>query len=130
MSFTKVAFQTHFKTDVADKQPPKPNVYNRKKPQKVAYSKWMSMSTLSCRDFTKNTYDYRDKHFILTDEGLTFKQPAHLSKIYERSSSFEKSEFRKLPLKPGKLRNENKKIFSEMYVSCGETFAHHSRIAK
>ena len=122
MSIKKVAFLTTYKTDTPDQPEPVKSSYERKKPTKVPSAALTSMSTLTCRDFTKNSYDYRDKNFLLSDQGLTFQLPPHLQSIYKRSNSFQKTEFRKLPLKPGKLRNENKRIFKVMHESSGETF--------
>lgn len=130
MSFKKVAFLTTYKTDVPDQPEPVKSTYERKKPTKLVPAAWTSMSTLTCRDFSKNSYDYKDMHFLLSDEGITYSLPPHLQTVYKRSSSFQKTEFRKLPLKPGKLRNENKKVFHAMSESSGKTFTHIDYIEK
>ena len=117
MSFKKVAFLGTFTTDKADPEPEKVSVYQKKSEKKVSSAKWMAMSTLTCRDFSKDSYDYRDKNFILSDEGLTFELPPHLKEVYLRKNAFEKTEFRKLPLKPAKFRNEHKKTFRQMSES-------------
>ena len=127
MSITKIGFLTHYKPTKPDPVPETPDKYARAKAKAVEKASWMSMSGLSCRDFSKNTYNYRDKHFVLAEEGQTFPLPSHLNQIYVRSSSFQKSEFRKLPLKPGKLQNSNKKVFHEMRVTSAETFTHIDR---
>jgi hypothetical protein len=127
MSFKKVAFWTAFRTDQPDPQPEEASVYQKKKRLGVKKAQWMAMSTLSCRDFTKSSYDYRDKNFILADEGISYELPKHLGEVYRKQNEFEKTEFRKVPLKPGKFRNENKTIYRPMHESSGETFTHVER---
>lgn len=117
MSFKKVAFLTTFAADTPDPEPEKASVYQKKKPTKVPSAAWMHMSTLSCRDFTKNTYNYRDMHFSLADEGITYSLPPHLSQVYKKTDNFQKTEFRKLPLKPGKFSSDKRKVFRNMSES-------------
>ena len=127
MSYKKVAFLGTFKTDRPDPKPKEVSVYQMKKSKKIASAKWMHVSSLSCRDFSKNSYDYRDQHFVLSDEGITYELPPHLKAIYQKHNDFQKTEFRKIPLKPGKLRNEHKKTFRNMTESSLETLTQVTR---
>ena len=127
MSYKKVAFFSTFTTDKPDPQPEPVSVYQRK-PQKTEVPDiWVHMSAMTCRDFSKNTYSYRDKHFSLTEEGITYELPPHLRGIYEKNNQFQRTEFRKLPLKPGKLRNQNKKTFRYMSASSLDTITEVNR---
>ena len=128
MSFKKVAFLKSFTTDKPDPQPEKPSAYQRKNKLKTPSASWMFVSTMTCRDFSKDSYNYRDKNFILSDEGITYELPSHLKAVYEKKDKFSKTEFRKLPLNPGKLRNENKKQFPQMSYSNFQVITDTNRI--
>jgi hypothetical protein len=114
MAHKKVAFLTTYKTDETEPKPKAISVYQRKTEKPVKLEDWNFMSSMTCRNFSKDSYGYRDKFFVLSDQGITYNLPKHLSLIYTPDNQFQSTELRKIKFKPGKLNGNNKKIFKSM----------------
>ncbi|CAG9311511.1 unnamed protein product [Blepharisma stoltei] len=122
MANRKVAFCTTFYTDKPDELPKEPTGYERRLRRKRSPGRWLHLSTMTCRDFSKDSYDYRDAQFQLSDKGRTYNPATFEKKLFAPKNKFQKTEFRKIELAPGKLSNQNKKVFRNMTESSMGTF--------
>lgn len=124
---SKIAFASTFKPLVSDPILPKPNTYEKRCRRKRSPGRWQHLSTLSCRDFTKVTYDYRDTAPHLADRGRFYKPcTAETAVLRERNDKFSKTELRHLNFSPGKLRAECRTIFPAQTVSSWTQLTDHS----
>mmetsp|Transcript_20853 Transcript_20853/g.38704 ORF Transcript_20853/g.38704 Transcript_20853/m.38704 type:complete len:146 (+) Transcript_20853:1-438(+) len=125
---SKVAFLTSFKPSTPDPPAPKSDSYEKRLRRKRSPGRWQHLTTLTCRDFTKDTYDYRDTAPHLYDRGRFYKPcTAEANVIVERKDRFSRTELRHLNFSPGKLRADNRTVFPSQTVSSWTQLTDHSR---
>lgn len=90
-----------------------PDTYQHRKTQARPKGKWLGVSAMTCRDFTKDTYEYRDLHYCLEDQGWRFPVPACLQSLAVPLGT----ELRKTNLGERKWRNEGKRLQAKMRAS-------------
>lgn len=115
---SQVAFFVTYRPTKPDPPPPKASPYEKRLRQKRSPGRWQKVTSLSCRDFTKNTYDYRDTAPHLADRGRFYKPcTAEANVIPARKDKFSTTQLRHLNFTPGKLQSEHRKVFPEQTVS-------------
>jgi len=119
MAIRKVGFQTTYYTDKPDPVVPEKSVYERKPPKKRPKGRWLHLSSMSCRDFSKDTFDYKDLSFKLSDQGRTYQ----LSRCNLPTS---KKQFKQFNFKPPKLHFETRSVNLPMRQSSWASLTHHS----
>ena len=89
------------------------NPYQSRHPQSRPKGKWLGLTQLTCRDFSKDTYEYRDLHYSMGDQGWRYRVPSCLQGVYQCGGK----ELRKTDLGPGKWRNEGRTVQDKMRTS-------------
>jgi hypothetical protein len=88
MATTKVAFLSTWKNKNL-KPPKQENPFEEKNRRKRSPGRWLGLSAMSCRDFTKNKCDYRDGAPDLSDRGRFFPFNQHDKPLFHRPIKFE-----------------------------------------
>jgi hypothetical protein len=117
MAAKKIGFSTTYKPAQPDPPAKEKDPYQPKKPIKRPSSRWLSLSTMTCRDFSKNKYDYRDLNFQTSDSGLVYELPKPLSKLSKPEGKFYNTELRFLNFKPNSTFNSKKSVNVRSTVS-------------
>lgn len=103
-----------FKTYPANPRPSTVcNPYKPRHTQPRPKGKWLGLTQLTCRNFSKDTYEYRDLHYSLGDQGWRYPVPSCLQGVYQCGGE----ELRKTDLGPRKWRNEGRSVQSKMRAS-------------
>lgn len=110
MAAKKIAFSTTYKPTQPDQPAKERDPYQPKKPIQRPNARWLSLSTMTCRDFSKNKYDYRDLNFQTSDSGLVYELPKPLQKLSKPEGKFYNTELRFVNFKPNSTFNAKKSV--------------------
>lgn len=103
-----------FKTFPARPQPPAvSDPYKQRLSQSRPKGKWLGLTQLTCRDFSRDSYEYKDLHFSMSDQGWRYPVPTCLQGVYNSKGK----ELRKTDLGPRKWRNAGKTVEGKMRAS-------------
>jgi len=117
MAAKKIAFSTTYKPAQPDPPAKEKDPYQSKKPIRRPNARWLSLSTMTCREFSKNKYDYRDLNFQTSDSGLVYELPKSLQKLSKPEGKFYHTELRFLNFKPNSKFNLKKSVNVRSTVS-------------
>ena len=118
MAYTKFAFASTFKTDVPDPRPTPVNPYQQKLRTKREPGRWLGLSSMTCRDFSKFSYDYRDGAPDLSDRGRFYRYNAiEKPKLIPDRTKLNKTELRFVPFSRHPECSYNPQVRLEMRAS-------------
>ena len=103
-----------FRTYPARPRPPTvSDTYKQRLSQSRPKGKWLGLTQLTCRDFSRDSYEYRDLHFAMSDQGWRYPVPTCLQGVYTCGGE----ELRKTDLGERKWRNAGKRVQGKMRAS-------------
>lgn len=122
MAAKKIAFATTYRGAYPDSPSKQQDPYECKKPIKRSNARWLSLSTMSCRDFSKDRYDYKDLNFQTSDSGIVYNLPKTLQKLQKPEGKFYSTELRFVNFKPNSKFNSHKNVKLSNTVSSQGSF--------